>query len=79
MEFTCQDFFLPCFFFYCSVILESAWSLHDRTFFDNVGTVLIYAVIVSMSSVYDLLLGVVHSWYYIVILYQDKIKGLVIQ
>lgn len=28
------------------IILESAWSLHDRTFFDNVGTVLIYAVIV---------------------------------
>ncbi|XP_071165324.1 sodium/hydrogen exchanger 1-like isoform X1 [Mytilus edulis] len=27
------------------IILESAWSLHDRTFFDNVGTVLIYAVI----------------------------------
>ncbi|KAK3583646.1 hypothetical protein CHS0354_021383 [Potamilus streckersoni] len=26
-------------------ILESAYSLHDRTFYDNVGTVLIYAVI----------------------------------
>ncbi|KAL3847975.1 hypothetical protein ACJMK2_018862 [Sinanodonta woodiana] len=26
-------------------ILESAYSLHDRTFYDNVGTVLIYAVV----------------------------------
>ena len=55
MEFTGQDIFTM-FFFNCRIILESAWSLHDRTFFDNVGTVLIYAVIVSMSSVYDLYL-----------------------
>lgn len=27
------------------IILESAYSLHDRTFYDNVGTVMIYAVL----------------------------------
>ncbi|XP_069103686.1 Na(+)/H(+) exchanger protein 7-like [Argopecten irradians] len=27
------------------IILESAYSLHDRTFFENVGTIIIYAVI----------------------------------
>ena len=32
------------------IILEAAYSLHDRTFADNVGTVLLYAVVVSGVS-----------------------------
>ena len=34
----------------CRIILESAYSLHDRVFFDNLFTVLLYAVIVSNIS-----------------------------
>ena len=37
--------------FVCSflirIILESAYSLHDRVFMDNIGTILVFAVIVS--------------------------------
>ena len=31
------------------IVLESAYSLHDRTFYENIGTTLIYAVVVSTS------------------------------
>lgn len=31
-----------------SIILESAYSLHDRVFFDNIGTILWYAVMVNI-------------------------------
>ena len=37
----------------CRIILESAYSLHDRVFFDNLFTVLLYAVIVSNISYFD--------------------------
>lgn len=39
-------------YFICtySIILESSYSLYDRAFADNIGTVLFYAVIVSLCS-----------------------------
>ena len=40
-----MKFFFVVFFF--RIVLESAYSLHDRTFYENIGTTLIYAVIVS--------------------------------
>lgn len=46
------DLFAPtsysCFIY--SIILESSYSLYDRAFADNIGTVLFYAVIVSLCS-----------------------------
>lgn len=37
-------------YFTSSIILESSYSLYDRAFADNIGTVLFYAVIVSLCS-----------------------------
>lgn len=34
------------------IVLESAYSLHDRSFFDNLGTVLVYAVIGTMFNIF---------------------------
>ncbi|XP_068238479.1 probable Na(+)/H(+) antiporter nhx-9 [Palaemon carinicauda] len=34
------------------IVLESAYSLHDRAFFDNLGTVIIYAVIGTMFNIF---------------------------
>jgi sodium/hydrogen exchanger-like protein 3 len=34
------------YYFFCSIILEAAYSLNDRAFVDNLGTILLYAVLV---------------------------------
>ncbi|XP_064113705.1 LOW QUALITY PROTEIN: Na(+)/H(+) exchanger beta-like [Macrobrachium nipponense] len=34
------------------IVLESAYSLHDRSFFDNLGTVLVYAVVGTMFNIF---------------------------
>ena len=31
---------------HCSIILDAAYSLNDRVFADNLGTILIYAIVV---------------------------------
>ena len=38
------DFLLP------PIILEAAYSLYNKAFFDNLQTILLYAVVVSLSS-----------------------------
>lgn len=47
--------FSPSIFFFVllpPVILESAYSLHDRTFFNNLGTILLYAVIGTLLNIF---------------------------
>lgn len=34
------------------IILESAYSLHDRVFFNNLGTILLYAIVGTLLNVF---------------------------
>ena len=36
-----------CFFIDYRIVLEAGYFLQDRAFFDNIGTILLYAVVVS--------------------------------
>ncbi|XP_037077793.1 sodium/hydrogen exchanger 7-like [Pollicipes pollicipes] len=35
------------------IILEAAYSLHDRTFADNLGTILLYAVVLPLTGQWE--------------------------
>lgn len=39
-------------YFLCSIVLEAGYFLQDRAFFDNIGTILLYAVVVSVDIIY---------------------------
>ena len=41
------------FVFFFRIVLEAGYFLQDRAFFDNIGTILLYAVVVRLANFYD--------------------------
>lgn len=56
----------PLYFFHPSIVLEAGYFLQDRAFFDNIGTILLYAVVVGVLR-NDYILVHIKFWKFIII------------